>query len=123
MEDNILHDPYACQIADETVSLLNLCYSLQSGNNCGEQPDSGQCMTDRPEFTERVVIACGYARRLGQLLPIMRCLSSVGKEMERRGEISLKTGESYAYKALALLISNYDLCLQNHDDAVQEDLT
>ena len=123
MEDNILHDPYACQIADEIVSLLNLCYRLHSGNNCGEQPDSGQCMTDRSEFTERVVIACGYARRLGQLLPIMRSLSSVGREMERRGEITLKTGESYAYKALALLISIYDLSLQNHDDAVQEDLT
>lgn len=123
MEDNFLHDPYACKIADETVSLLNLCYRLLSGNNCGEQPDSGQCMIDRPELTERVMIACGYVRRLGQLLPMMRILSSVGREMERRGEITLKTGESYAYKALALLISIYDLSLQNHDDAVQGDLT
>lgn len=38
---------------------------------------------------------------------MMSIMSSVGRELERQGKISVRTGESYAERALGYLMKNY----------------
>lgn len=101
------HDLEAALAADEMVALLTLCQQLQSEKDGRERPVPGVYSREEDDFADRIRAACGYARQLRQLLPMMSGLSVIGSELERRGEIHVITGESYANRALAYLMAQY----------------
>lgn len=104
---NTPHDLQATQAADELVALLALCQQLQSEKDGRERPAPGTYSRDEDEFTDRIRIACAHVVQLRQLLPMMRGMSAIGAELERRGEIHVAIGEDYAQKALEYLTAEY----------------
>lgn len=101
------HDLQAAQAADELVALLTLCQQLQSEKDGRERPAPGTYSREEDDFADRIRSACGYALQLRQSLPVMSGLSVIGTELERRGEIHVMTGESYADRALTYLMTQY----------------
>jgi len=101
------YDTVAAQAADEIVALLTLCQQLQSEKDSNERQKSGVISRDEDEFAERICVACGYALQLRPLLSMMNIMSSIGVEMERRGEITVFTGESYSHSVLENLMTKY----------------
>lgn len=102
-----INDSYAVEVANEMVALLTLCQQLQSEKDGIERPAPGTYTRDEDQFAERIRAACGYALQLRRLLPVMANLSAVGIEMERRGELSVMTGDDYYRKALEYLLAKY----------------
>ncbi|EOE7356171.1 TPA: hypothetical protein ACKFMW_004323 [Enterobacter hormaechei] len=102
-----MHDTQAAKAANEMVALLTLCQQLQSEKDGIERPAPGAYSRDEDQFADRIRAACGYALQLRRLLPMIATLSAVGAGMERRGEITLRTGEDYAQKALEHLTAEY----------------
>lgn len=108
---NALHENEA---ADDIIALLKLCQQLQSEKDGRNRPPPEAYSRDEDSFADRIRTACGHAQQLRQLLPMMTTLSAIGAEMERRGEITVITGESYADRALEHLVEEY---LPDHGDA------
>lgn len=107
MKHIYLNDPHADETADDIIGLLKLCQQLQSEKDGRKRPDPGVYSRDEDAFADRIRSACGHALQLRRLLPIATILSSIGAEMERRGEISVLPGEDYGQKALAQLTVEY----------------
>lgn len=103
----MIHDPQAAQTADDIVALLTLCQQLQSDKDGRERVAPGTYSRDEDDFADRIRAACVSATLLRQLLPMMSTLSSIGAEMEHRGEITVFAGESYATRALEHLMTEY----------------
>lgn len=101
------HDLVAAQAAGEIVALLTLCQQLQSEKDGRERPVPGAYSRDEDEFADRIRTACGQALQLRRLMPMMKSLSAIGTELERRGVISVMTGEDYADRALEYLMAKY----------------
>ncbi|RAY97141.1 hypothetical protein DP187_21840 [Enterobacter cloacae] len=100
----MIHDS---QAADEIVALLMLCKQLQSEKDDREWTAPDVNARENQDLADRIMAACFYASMLRQLLPMMSCMSSIGAELERRGEIIVMTGEGYAHKALEYLMNKY----------------
>jgi hypothetical protein len=107
MKPDFLKDLHANEVADDIIALLKLCQQLQSEKDGRERPEPGAYSRDEDEFAERVRTACGHALQLRRLIPMMKSLSAIGAGMERRGEITVITGESYADRALEHLMEEY----------------
>ncbi|MBS0854408.1 hypothetical protein JK158_21835 [Enterobacter sp. JGM127] len=107
MASTRINAPHEVQVADEIVALLTLCQQLLSEKEGKEWRVPSAYSCDEDWFAERIRTACSYATQLRHLLPMMSCLSSVGAEMERRGEINVMTGESYSQRALEYLKAQY----------------
>lgn len=101
------YDPHARKAAEDIVALLTLCQQLQSEKDGIKRPAPRIYSCDEEEFADRIQAACGHALQLYQLLPMRDRLSAIGAEMERRGEITVMFGESYANRALAHLMAEY----------------
>lgn len=101
------HDLMAARAAEEIIELLTLCQQLQSEKDGRERPAPGTYFRDEDDFADRIRSACVHAMQLRRLLPVMNTLSTIGTEMERRGEIIVLPGEDYAQKALARLTVQY----------------
>lgn len=101
------HDLMAARAAEEIIELLTLCQQLQSEKDGRERPAPGTYFRDEDDFADRICSACVHAMQLRRLLPVMNTLSTIGTEMERRGEIIVLPGEDYAQKALARLTVQY----------------
>ena len=107
MKPYYLNDLHANEAANDIISLLKLCQQLQSEKDGRERLAPGAYTRDEDDFADRIRSACGHALQLRRLLPVATTLSSIGAEMERRGEISVLPGEDYAQKALARLTEQY----------------
>lgn len=103
----MIQDPLADQTANEIVALLTLCQQLQSEKDGRERPAPGAYSRDEDAFADRIRTASGHAMQLRQSLPVMHGLAVIGAELERRGEIHVMTGESYADRALEYLMAKY----------------
>jgi hypothetical protein len=101
------HDLVAARAADEIIELLTLCQQLQSDKDGRARAAPGIYSRDEDDFADRIRAACVSATLLRQLLPMMSTLSSIGAEMEHRGEITVFAGESYATRALEHLMTEY----------------
>lgn len=108
---NALHENEA---ADDIIPLLKLCQQLQSEKDGRDRPPPEAYSRDEDEFANRIRTACGHALQLRQLLPMTTTLSAIDTEMERRGEISVMTGDDYVRKVLEYLTAKY---LQENGDA------
>lgn len=104
---NTTPDLHAAQAADELVALLTLCQQLQSEKDGRQRPAPGTYSRDEDAFADRIRAASGHAMQLRQSLPVMHGLAVIGAELERRGQIHVMTGESYADRALAYLMAQY----------------
>lgn len=94
----------ARQVSEEIVSLLLLCQQLQSEKDGVLRPAPG-LFAQRDAFGDRINTACFNALRLQQSLPLMEQLTSLGKQMERQGKLSLQAGEDYATAVIAWFVS------------------
>lgn len=101
------NEPVAVKAAGELVSLLNLCQPLQSKQDGRERPKSGAHSRDEGAFADRIRSTCGHALLLRWLLPVTTPLSTIGAEMEHRGENRVLPGEDSVHKAQALLKVQY----------------
>lgn len=107
MPRDYLHDLHSIEAADDVVALLKVCQQLQSEKDGRERPAPEAYSREEDNFADRIRLACAHATQLRHLLPALGCLSRIGAELERRGEINVMTGEDYAHQALDYLMAKY----------------
>ena len=97
---------------EQGIDLLKLCQRLQSEKDGVRRPDV-DVFVDKTktldEFAMRIFRAVTYMVSLRQLLPMKQRLGDLGRELERRGKISIAWGDDYAVAALNFVMSEYGM--------------
>ncbi|WP_226092964.1 hypothetical protein LF929_015965 [Dickeya oryzae] len=97
----------AKEMADEIITLLTLCQTLQSEKDGVERPAPGIYSRERDDFSARINDACVCAKQLQELLLMANQLTSVGTEMERQGQLQVSVGMSYPQAIVEYLHAQY----------------
>lgn len=94
---------------EQGIELLKLCQRLQSEKDGVERPDPD--VIDKTKTLDEFAMSVGesitYMTSLYRLIPMMKRLAGLGRELERQGKIQVDYGEDYAQAALDFVVLEF----------------